>query len=132
MLRPTLLAVAAVATLLSACGGPKAGTNCDKLGYLCADKDTALECRQTSATYGTKEWVELPCKGPDGCRATGSEVSCDVSGSVEGDACATSMEGKGLCAADGKKAYVCRSGTFVVASVCQTCSVQSGEVICQP
>lgn len=129
---PLIPLVSAVVVALAACGGaPEAGADCDKVGYLCGDEDTAFECREVGAR-GLRNWVELPCRGPEGCRVEGGNVSCDVTHNQVGDACSSSMEGKGICTPDGTAALVCRSGTFTKASDCVSCTVTSDQVVCQP
>lgn len=114
------------------CGAaPEPGARCEKAGFVCGDENTAFECRSPGASSGL-EWFELPCRGPDGCSAEGGQVTCDVSLNQVGDNCSSSMEGKGICAADGRSALVCRSGDFVKASDCLTCIVEGDEVVCQP
>jgi hypothetical protein len=134
MLRGLLIGGSLFAVVLGGCGsgnGPDPGSRCEEVGYRCADDSTALECRAAAAT-GALSWVELPCRGPDGCRTSSGTVTCDVSANVAGDACSTSMEGKGFCTADGKAAMICRSGVFEKAADCVSCTVDAGQVVCQP
>jgi hypothetical protein len=110
--------------VLSACG-VKAGDSCEGGGYTCSSETEALECRD-------KEWRALPCKGPSGCTEDDQTVSCDLRGNVEGDTCAASAEGRGLCTADGKAVLECRMGTLVQVKTCGTCTMDTARVICQP
>lgn len=119
-----------VMLLVMACGTPRAGDKCETSGFLCADTTTALECRGAA-------WVSLPCKGANGCKRAGDLVRCDMSGDVEGDACASSAIGKGLCAAGGTATLECRDdGTgnahLVKTNTCRSCAVQGDNVVCQP
>lgn len=127
-----LLSVAVVSLSLfaTACGAPKAGDKCDTTGFLCESSQTAMECK-----LGV--WVSLPCKGSGGCVRDGDTVKCDMSGNAEGDACASSAAGKGLCTMDGKATLECRedmSGNLVLTktNTCRTCTVTGDQVICQP
>lgn len=119
------VAVAAVLSLFSACGNPKAGEKCNEAGFLCESAASALECK-----LGT--WTSLPCRGADGCSRTGDTVSCDMRGNVENDACASSAEGKGLCTVDGQGTLECRQGKLIKTNTCRTCSVANGLVTCTP
>lgn len=107
------------------CSSAKAGDKCDTSGFLCADATTALECKVGA-------WVSLPCKGSGGCKRTSDTVTCDMSGNVEGDACASSAEGKGLCSADGTATFECRDGKLVKTNTCRSCSIVGDNVVCQP
>lgn len=109
--------------VLSACG-VKAGDKCEGGGYLCSHEKEALECRD-------KTWRTLPCKGPSGCTEAAGSIQCDMTGSVEGDACAASAEGRGLCTTDGKAVLECRMGTLVLIKQCRVCTMDSTRVNCQ-
>lgn len=125
-MRPLLfLSVASLSLLATACGSPKAGDTCDTTGFLCESKTVALECKVGA-------WVSLPCKGPGGCAREGDTVKCDMSLNVEGDECASSAEGKGLCTSDGLATLECRDGKLVKTNTCRTCTVTGDQVICQP
>ncbi len=117
--------LAAVLLVLSACGTPKAGDDCETTGFLCESQASALECR-----VGT--WVSLACKGGGGCSRDGDTVKCDMTGNVEGDKCASSAEGKGLCTSDGLGTLECRQGTLLKTNDCRSCSVEGDSVICTP
>lgn len=110
---------------LSACGGASAGDSCNTDGFLCQDGSSALECR-----LGT--WRQLPCRGPTGCKVENSRVSCDMTGNIEGDPCAATTEGEGLCDASGTAALQCRQGVLVKTATCQSCSVVGEEIVCNP
>lgn len=124
----TRLAVAAVAlalVLAGGCGSPQEGTECQGTGYRCRDPYSALECRD-----GT--WVYLPCRGLDGCRREGNQITCDVSLAQLGDNCPSSMEGAGVCSVGGGALYVCRNLKFEMASTCRTCMLSGAQLVCQP
>ncbi|MEW6433696.1 MAG: hypothetical protein AB1730_19490 [Myxococcota bacterium] len=122
-------AVLSLSLFATACGSPKAGDKCDTTGFLCESAQSAMECK-----LGV--WVSLPCKGPGGCVREGDTVKCDMSGNMEGDACASSAAGKGLCS--GMTATLeCRedmNGNLVLTKTndCRTCTVTGDQVICQP
>ena len=104
---------------------PKLGEPCSAAGFSCEAAATALECKLGN-------WVALPCRGPGGCSKANGTVSCDMTGSLAGDACASSAEGRGLCTADGLGTLECRDGVFLKTNTCRTCSVSGGLVTCQP
>ncbi len=119
-----LLPVLLASLLLPACG-VKAGDSCEGGGYTCASEKTALECRD-------QKWRTLHCRGPSGCTEAGQTINCDMNGNVEGDACAQSAEGRGLCTADGKAMLECRMGLLVRVRECGVCSMDSARVSCLP
>jgi hypothetical protein len=125
-MRPqSLLVVSALVLFAFACGSPKAGDQCDTTGFLCESNAAALECKVGA-------WVALPCRGLGGCKRQGNTVTCDMSANVEGDACASTAEGKGLCTTDGLGTLECRDGRLVKTNTCRTCTVVGDQVICQP
>ena len=115
----------AVSILASACGGASVGGSCNTDGLACEDSSNALECR-----VGT--WRALPCRGPGGCKVSNSKVTCDMSLNHEGDACAASTEGQGICDPSGTAALTCRSGTLVKTNTCSSCTTTGDQIICQP
>lgn len=127
MNRSFLALVSAVGSLLlTACGGPSSGDDCDEPGsFVCQEAVLSLECR-------SGKWRQLPCRGPLGCRETDEAVRCDTSGNGPGDACAASAEGRGLCRQDGKAILECREGILVETASCASCVVEDTEVTCQP
>jgi len=120
-----LALVAALTVFTTACGSPVAGETCNVTGFLCESAASALECR-------VGKWTSLPCKGTNGCKREGDIVKCDMTGNAEGDACASSAEGKGLCTSDGQGTLECRDGKLVKTNTCRTCSVTGDVVTCQP
>jgi hypothetical protein len=120
-----LLLLLPAALFLFACGSPKAGDKCSTNGFLCQDGANALECKLGS-------WVQLPCRGSSGCTKSGDTVQCDMTADLEGDNCASSAEGKGLCTADGTATLECRDGKLVKTNTCRTCTVQNDQVVCTP
>lgn len=121
---PVLFSMLLGSLLLSACGA-KAGDACSGSGYLCSSEKEALECRD-------KVWRTLPCKGGGGCTESGDSISCDMRGNVDGDACAASAEGSGMCTANGKAVLECRQGTLVQVKLCSVCTMDATRVTCQP
>lgn len=121
---PVLFSMLLGSLLLSACGA-KAGDACSGTGYQCASEKEALECRD-------KVWRSLPCKGGGGCTESDKTISCDMRNNVDGDACAASAEGTGLCTADGKAVLECRQGKLVQVKTCSVCTMDSTRVTCQP
>jgi hypothetical protein len=125
-MRQLLLATSLVTSLFAVgCGTPKAGDSCNVTGFLCESGTAALECK-------VGKWVQLPCKGINGCKREGELVKCDMTGNVENDACASLAERKGLCTADGKATLECIDGTLKKTNVCRTCMVSGETVVCQP
>jgi hypothetical protein len=112
------------ALLLPSCG-PTTGASCKGGGYVCSDDKEALECRGGA-------WRALPCRGPMGCVELEGSIRCDMSLNKEGDACAASAEGRGLCSADGKSLLECRMGALVAVRSCSSCSMNNTLVICEP
>jgi hypothetical protein len=54
-----------------------------------------------------------------------------MSGDKAGDACASTAEGKGLCAAGGTATLECRGGVLVQTNTCVSCAVSNNQVVCQ-
>ena len=108
-----------------ACGSAAEGGKCDTNGFLCSDATAALECKASI-------WVKLPCKGSNGCKREGDVVKCDMSANDEGDNCASSAQGRGLCTKDMKGTLECREGTLVKTNTCRSCTVTGDQVICSP
>jgi hypothetical protein len=120
-----LFVISFAALALCACGSPKAGDKCSSNGFLCENAQTALECKLGA-------WVALPCSGPGGCVKSGDTVKCDMTTDKEGDNCASSAEGKGLCTADGMATLECRDGKLTKTNACRTCTVMNDQVVCTP
>jgi hypothetical protein len=125
MNRSLFAAVSVVGSLLLAACGQSAGDNCEGAGFVCQEEALALECRGGV-------WREIPCRGPLGCRETDDAVRCDVSGNRDGDACASSAEGRGLCRSDKKAVLECRQGVLEETATCSDCTEENNEVVCAP
>lgn len=117
--------ILAGAVVLAACGTPQAGDKCDTTGFLCSGAGAALECK-------LGQWVLLPCRGGAGCQRTGDTVTCDMTLNIEGDACASTAEGRGLCSSDSRSTLECRDGILKTTNMCRSCMVSNGQVVCQP
>lgn len=124
--------VAVLSLFTVGCGTPVAGESCNVTGFLCESAASALECK-------LGKWTSLPCKGTNGCKREGDVVKCDMTGNAEGDACASSAVGKGLCTADGLATLECRDSAtpgegskLVKTNTCRTCTVSGDLVTCQP
>ena len=127
-MRSLLLVGGVLLLLLAGCRHdvlPNPGDACTGGGYLCLNSTVASECRLDT-------WVALPCRGPDGCQTDGGTVACDMTNAQQGDSCASSAEGRALCAGAGSAVIQCNNGAFVVVNSCSACTVQGGEVTCTP
>ncbi len=124
-MRGLALLVFATSFSMLACGSAGEGRKCNTNGFLCADPTAALECKGMI-------WVSLPCKGANGCKRVGDVVSCDMSANDEGDNCASSAQGRGLCTKDMKGTLECRDGKLVKTNTCRSCAVTGDQVICTP
>jgi hypothetical protein len=102
--RALVLAGAALAALLGAACGKKAGTPCKGTESMCADKKTALACRGGGL-------VEIACEGPLGCTKYRDRASCDTSVAAPGRPC-MGEEDEYACTSNGKRALVCNKGKF--------------------
>ncbi|MBI3182035.1 MAG: hypothetical protein HYZ28_07805 [Myxococcales bacterium] len=123
-MRTHLLSVAFALWFLAGCGAPKEGDSCSQTGFLCLDSSAALECK-------AERWTKLPCKGPGGCKREGELIKCDMSGNLEGDACASTAEGKGLCNSTQTATLECREGVLRKTNDCITCTVTGDQIACQ-
>ncbi len=119
----TRLLIPVLASALWACGGPQAGEACNQQGFLCADSTAAIECKNAV-------WTAVPCRGPAGCQNQNGQITCDLTGSQPGDLCASTAEGKGICAAAGNALLECRSGAWAQSKTCTSCATSNDEVKC--
>lgn len=94
----------AVASLLTAACGKKAGSSCKGTESTCLDKKTALACRG-----GTL--AEVACAGPLGCSNYKDHANCDTSVASAGQPC-LGEDDEYACSRDGKHAFVCKAGKF--------------------
>lgn len=84
---------------------PGVGGRCEKGEARCLDAARALTCEHGA-------FIEVPCRGPKGCAASDSAVSCDIAKNREGDRCSLDEEGSATCA-DAANLVACRGGHFV-------------------
>lgn len=109
--------------LLAGCR-PGVGGRCEKGEARCLDASRALACERGV-------FIEVPCRGPKGCQASDSAVSCDINRSREGDRCSLDEEGSASCA-DREKLVACHGGHFVE-SPCRGpkgCVVEGERALC--
>lgn len=99
--------------------------------YACSpDKKAALACRKGQFVQASL------CKGPKGCRVTGSKeqgfkVECDDSVAAAGDAC--EKEEHFSCSADERTILRCRNKKFELEEKCKArekCQIRGGQVGC--
>jgi hypothetical protein len=89
----------------------------------CIGEDRRITCR------GGKYTIDH-CRGPEGCRSTGTLLRCDQSKAEEGDPCRSQTN---ACSLDGKRVLSCADGRFHVAAQCPGeggCSITGREVSC--
>lgn len=99
--------------------------------YACSvDKKAALACRKSVFTQASL------CKGPKGCRVTGTKeqgfkVECDDSVATAGDSC--EKDEHFSCSSDERAILKCRSKKFEVEEKCkpkEKCQIKGGQVGC--
>jgi hypothetical protein len=84
---------------------PGVGSRCDTGEARCIDPSKALVCEDG-------RFIEMACRGKDGCRLVVDRTACDVHGNKSGDACSTDDEGSAVCT--GEQAMLsCRRGRYV-------------------
>lgn len=103
----------------------KPGDSCANQGEArCLDGTSALLCHE-------KKWTKNECRGPKGCKESGSTVDCDESLSQEKDFC--DHEGNVACSVDKKTQLKCEKSVWVVESKCngpKGCAVNGSVVDC--
>lgn len=99
------------------------GDACTAEGGACStDRKQLLRCK------GGAFVVDLPCRGPEGCKDEGGgNLKCDNSIAEPGDPCTSDGAG---CSPDGKSLVVCKGGKFVVETRCR-CVVTGDSVRCR-
>jgi hypothetical protein len=100
-----LLAATALALAASAGCKPKAGSSCKAGESTCADKTTALTCRDGKL-------AEVPCAGPLGCAKIRERAQCDTSIANDGDAGMAEDDEEYACTPDKTRALTCEQGRF--------------------
>jgi hypothetical protein len=101
----------------------QAGDKCDGAGAACDVSGKALlECK------GNKLAQARVCRGEDGCKVIGTQVRCDESRGLPGDACES---GSAACAVDGSSLLSCKGGKLAVNRACKKpCEVHGSLVRC--
>jgi hypothetical protein len=100
------------------------GSSCEKGEARCVDGQRALVCQG-------QQFIETPCRGPNGCRSEAKGTACDVRANRTGDRCSTDEEGAAACA-DAVTLVACRRGAYVRAA-CRGkkgCVEESGHALC--
>ncbi len=102
------------------------GDHCTGTGAACSvDSKQFLKCD------GTKMTLDADCKGPLACSKAGTQVKCDESAGVVGDAC--SDEGKAACSLDGKSFLKCTTKKLTMGFACggaKGCHIVGDTVHC--
>ncbi len=84
--------------------GTHEGDPCSDNLAVCRGPEVALVCHDG-------KYVETPCRGPDGCRVRGAELTCDFTNDTESDRCPHEWEDQGRCI--GSAGFVaCRGGHY--------------------
>lgn len=109
-------------------GGPLAGEACTTGKSACLSEKAALLCGEADT------FVEVPCRGKNGCKVSGAIAMCDRSVAEKGDACAAGEDPKerGFCSVDGQTAMVCRAGKLLPSFACKKpdCHVEGRRAEC--
>lgn len=132
---------------LEACRGPDGcqvsgrRAQCDTSvalpGDACKDADSkacSVDGKQLLTCVGGKMKLTNFCRGQDGCRSTGGQLSCDMSVAGVGDPCTKKMADQVACSSDKKSIVKCRGGKFVIDEKCKhgkRCSTEDGSIACQ-
>ena len=122
---------AATLLVLSQCKAPKPtpGAPCT-IGnnrFLCSDPSTAMLCRN-----GT--WVDVPCRGPQGCSGMDTSPSCDDDLARAGEACLMPPSGDNLaCSTDKLDELTCVAGHWGLTRTCKgpkKCAITGNVISC--
>lgn len=98
------------------------GDACDTEGGACtADRKQLLRCE------GGKFGVQSHCRGPEGCKDAGDQLTCDSSLGEVGDPCDPD---DAACQVDGKAFLGCKEGKLAVTRACR-CAVVGDTVGCR-
>ncbi len=103
-------------------GGPCVTNN----KYMCNDPSSAMLCQNG-------KYVNMPCRGPRGCRGMGASSMCDDDLAAEGDVCLQTLNENWSCTTDHNKELICKDGKFAVARTCKgpkRCSISAEVVSC--
>jgi hypothetical protein len=110
--------------LLAASCRPGVGSRCELGEQRCLDGGRALVCE-------AGQFIEVPCRGKDGCKTLPAGTLCDVSANQEGDRCSRDEQGAAACA-DEDHLVVCRQGRFT-RTPCRGplgCELGGGRALC--
>ena len=105
----SLLTLGASCSLLEKLGnqlGDHEGSPCSGKVGLCKDDSHALICNEG-------KYALASCRGPQGCKVAGKEMTCDSSLNSEDDTCPAVWEGTGSCRGTGKWVS-CQDGHYTV------------------
>jgi hypothetical protein len=123
--RILVLAVFGLSLLAVPSCKPKVGGSCKpELRESCVDEKTALACHD-----GT--WVEIACKGPEGCSKKGSEPVCDQSVAEDKETC--NLPDDFVCSADKKSMLKCEKHKWTLQQSClgeRGCALEAKKVTC--
>lgn len=119
------VAALAIAVVVAAGCGPRAGAPCFGRSVACESPSAAAECRQET-------WTEIPCRGLAGCRTNMGQVICDMSLNLAGDACPLSAENEGIRYSAGGGILECHGGALVRTRSCTSCSRSGDIIVCTP
>jgi hypothetical protein len=125
------LAAAAVVQVSGCRDRPAAGGKCRLVDQLvCAGTDRALVCQAGS---GGTAWVEVLCKGSQGCSRRADVDECDDTVATRDDACPRNPPLDYACSPDHAEALVCKEGRFTLWRACrgsEGCQVDGRNVRC--
>lgn len=101
---------------------------------VCAGPDRALVC-QSAASGAAAAWVEVPCKGAQGCsrRPSADVDECDDTTAARDDACPRNPPLDYACSSDATEALVCNDGRFGLWRACRGpdgCGLDGRNVHC--
>src|ERR1019366_32663 len=111
--------------VFAGCKPRKVGDKCVAGQDSCSDKSSALTCGSDGKFYA------MSCRGPAGCVASGSEISCDDSIAQENDGCDEDQET--ACSGDKKSVVQCKDHKFAISETCKGtggCTVKDDKITC--
>jgi hypothetical protein len=96
-------------------------------------KACSLDGKQLLLCREGKLGLGFYCLGPDGCRASGGKLDCDLTIARDEDPCTKEMEGKVACNIDQRSIVACKQEKFVIETKCavgKRCSSEDGSIRC--
>lgn len=130
-LRTAACALAALLVMIVACRErPGAGGRCavpDQL--VCGGAQRALVC-EPAPSGGATAWLEIPCKGAQGCSRRTEGDECDDTVANDGDSCPRSPPLDYACTSDHARALFCKDGRYALWRACRGpdgCQVEGGR-----